>query len=245
MAKKEKDPNAGSALNQNIDVGAIVEKLKSGRGPKMPSKTTMNLAVKEKSANSKSTDIAILVVCIIGLLVFAKFGVWDMIQAKNAAQAEVDQAQQELDSNKSLLERYAALSEKYSHYYFAFLNDEELKVVNRVELMDMLGEELFTTAAMQKVDIKGNLVTITFNDVTLEEIGTLADNLSKNEMVVNVDVNTTATYDEGQGGSIDNPNTIITTGRDKVVNATVIIEVENGWLGDVSEEESQVEGAES
>lgn len=236
MAKKEKEAQAqGTGLSTDIDVGAILEKIKSGRGPKMPSKTTMNLVIKEKEGNGPNINIIIGIVVVIFLIVFGKFGVWDVYQKKVAAQAEVDEVTKTYEQNEAIIARYGKMMEKYSHYYYAFLTDDELKLVDRLELMDMLGSELFSQAAMQSCSIHENMVSITLNDVTLDQLGELAEKLSQNEMVTNVDVNTTSTYEEDGAGKLN-----------KVISAAVIIEVHNDWLAsNQTEEANNGEGAES
>lgn len=241
MAKKEKEATGGSGLNMDIDLNAIKEKLKSGKGPKMPNKTTMNLAILEKGENGKNADLAIIIVSVIILAIFAKFGVWDVYQKKVAEQTKLDAAQAELDQNKATLNRFTALAEKYSHYFYAFLTDDELAIVNRVELLDMLGTELFSEAAMENISVsgydseRGNLVTLTFNDVTLDQLGRLSEKLQANDMVENVDINTTSTYEEDATGKIN-----------KVINAAVVVSVKNDWLGgseEAAEENTNEEAA--
>ena len=232
MAKKEKDvEQKAGGLSTNIDFGAIVEKIKSGRGPKMPSKTTMNLAITEKAEGAKNTNIIIAIVCVVGVILFAKFGIWDVIQKEKAAQAEVDAVQEQVDQNTATLQRYEKVAEKYSHFYYAFLTDEELKIMDRIQLLDILGTELFSEAAMKSVSVVNNIVTLQFNDVTLEQLGVLADKLSQNEFIKNVDVNTTATYEEDGAGNLN-----------KVIQGVVVVQFDNGYTP-VASTESTGEGA--
>lgn len=232
MAKKEKDvEQKNGGLSADIDFGALVQKIKAGRGPKMPSKTTMNLAITEKAEGTKNTNIIIAIVCVIGVVLFAKFGIWDVIQKEKAAQAEVDAVQEQVDQNTATLARYEKVAKKYSHFYYAFLSDEELKIMDRIELLDILGTELFSEAAMKSVNVKDNMATLEFNDVTLEQLGVLADKLSQNEFVKNVDVNTTATYEDDGAGNLN-----------KVIQGNVVVLFDNGYTP-VASTESTEEGA--
>ncbi len=238
MAKKDKVnasvdgqvENQGKGLSKDIDMDAIKEKL-SNLGKKksgLPSKTSMNLAFKEKGENTRNQNIALIVVTALVLIVLAKFGVYDVYQEKKDEIAKRDEAQAQLDADNALLAKYADLQDKYSHYFYAFLTDDELAIVNRVELFHMLEENLFNVAGMQSVNVKGNVVSIAFDGVTLEQVGTLAENLEANEMVENVDVSTTASEQNG-------------TGQEKLLKANITIQIKNAWLNS----ESETEGGES
>ena len=226
MAKKEKNVNeaagaegkSGKGLNMEINLDFLKDLGKKKASSGLPSKTTMNLVILEKGENSKVTDIVLIVLLVVVLLVFAKFGVLDQYNKKKAAEEEYATAQTELEQNKQLLARYEALFDKFSHYFKSFLNDEELKLVDRIELIDLLDEHLFNVAEMQSINIKENIIGISFYDVTLEQVGQLAQDLSDSELVTNVDLQTATTNKDKDGN--------VLAGKEKVLTATITIEVE-------------------
>lgn len=225
MAKEKKqkaqgapDAAGGKGLSMDVNLDFLKDLGKKKTGSGLPNKKTMNLVILEKNDNSKVTDIVLIVLLVIVLALFVKFGVLDIYNKKKAAQEEVDAAQVELDQNRELLTRYEAVFEKFSHYFKAFLNEDELKLVDRIELIDMLNEHLFNVAEMQSVNISGNTIGITFYDVTLEQVGQLAQDLSDNELVTNVDLQTATTNKDKNGNLL--------TGTQKVLTATITLQVE-------------------
>ncbi|MCQ2404999.1 MAG: hypothetical protein MJ083_03275 [Clostridia bacterium] len=228
MAKEKKEkkvkeaPEAaeggGKGLNMDVSLDFLKDIGKKKAGSGLPNKQTMNLVVLEKGENSKTTDIVLIVLLVVILAVFAKFGVLDQYNKKKAAEEEYAAAQQELEQNKQLLTRYEALFEKFSHYFKAFLTDDELKLVDRIDLIDMLDEHLFNVAEMQSININGNTIGISFYDVTLEQVGQLAQDLSDNELVTNVDLQTASTNKDKNGN--------VLTGTQKVLTATITLQVQ-------------------
>ncbi len=226
MAKKEKNVNeaadaekgGGKGLNMEVNLDFLKDIGKKKAGSGLPSKKTMNLVILEKGENSKTTDIVLIVLLVVILLVFAKFGVLDQYNKKKAAEEEYTAAQMELEQNQQLLTRYEALFEKFSHYFKAFLTDEELQLVDRIDLIDLLDEHLFNVAEMQSINITGNTIGISFYDVTLEQVGQLAQDLSDNEFVTNVDLQTASTNKDKEGNTM--------TGTNKVLTATITLQVE-------------------
>ncbi len=249
MAKEKKEKKAqgtpdapeaggkGLSMDVNLDFLKDIGKKKASSG--LPNKKTMNLVVLEKGENSKTTDIVLIVLLVVILAVFAKFGVLDIYNEKKAEQEKTDAAQAELEQNKELLTRYEAVFEKFSHYFKAFLSEDELKLVDRLELIDMLDEHLFNVAEMQSVNINGNTIGISFYDVTLEQVGQLAQDLSDNKLVTNVDLQTASTNKDKNGNLL--------TGTEKVLTATITLQVEippeeeESTAEEVSEEEVSVQ----
>lgn len=225
MAKKEKNVNeavdaekgGGKGLNMEVNLDFLKDIGKKKATSGLPNKKTMNLVILEKGENSKTTDIVLIVLLVVILLVFAKFGVLDQYNKKKAAEEEYTAAQTELEQNKQLLTRYEALFEKFSHYFKAFLTDEELQLVDRIDLIDLLDEHLFNVAEMQSINITGNTIGISFYDVTLEQVGQLAQDLSDNEFVTNVDLQTASTNKDKEGNTM--------AGTNKVLTATITLQV--------------------
>lgn len=208
---------AGKGLSMDISLDFLKDLGKKKAGSGLPNKNTMNLVILEKGENSKTTDIVLIVLLVVILAVFAKFGVLDQYNKKKAAEEEYVAAQQELEQNKQLLARYEKLFEKFSHYFKAFLSDDELKLVDRIQLIDMLDEHLFNVAEMQSININGNTINISFYDVTLEQVGQLAQDLSDNELVTNVDLQTAVTNKDKAGNLL--------TGTEKVLTANITLQV--------------------
>lgn len=175
----------------------------------MPTKTTMNLAIREVNEADRKSNIVIAVVAVLAILLLGKFGFLDVYSewqaandAKNAAQAERDDAQ-------LLLTTYQKTADRYSHYYNAFLTDEELALLDRIDLLDMLQTELFADAHMLSLSVKKDEVTTQFSGVTLQRAGILQAHLLQNPMVKDA-FYTVAQTDKDDAGTGENKEIVIT-----------------------------------
>ena len=240
--KKEKAPKApkaegagGKGLNMDVNLDFLKDLGKKKSGSGLPNKKTMNLVILEKSDNSQVTNIVLIVLLVIVLVVFAKFGVLDIYNEKKAAQEEADKAQAQLNEDKEMLEEFEKVFTHFSHYYRAFLSEEELQIVDRIELVKMLDENLFNVAEMQSITVKGNTVSVSFYDVTAEEAGRLYTALNEQPMVKSVFLETATT-------NKDKENKILPNGE-QVLTANITIEVENPQPEDEAADENVDEEA--
>ena len=113
---------------------------KSGKGVhgRLPTKRSINLVlVDEKKINIPMTVLSI--VLIVGLAyLFGKYLVADRIIAVSEAAAKVERLQADLDATMELLNGFGDVETTYAHYTMEGMNQAELDLVDRVQVLDLV-----------------------------------------------------------------------------------------------------------
>ncbi|MBR6890528.1 MAG: hypothetical protein IKN05_06020 [Clostridia bacterium] len=113
---------------------------KPGKGVhgRLPTKRSINLVlVDEKKINIPMTVLSI--VLIVGLAyLFGKYLVADRIIAVSEAAAKVERLQADLDATMELLNGFGDVETTYAHYTMEGMNQAELDLVDRVQVLDLV-----------------------------------------------------------------------------------------------------------
>ena len=190
---------------------------KKNAAAQMPSKTTMNLAIREVNEADRKSNIAIAVIAILAIVLLGKFGFLDVYSEWQTANDQKNAAQQDWADAQLMLATYQKTADRYSHYFNAFLTDEELAMVDRIELLDMLQTELFQQARMISLSVETNQenkmdqVITQFSGVTLQQAGILQAHLLQNPMVWDAFYTVAQTDKEDAGVGEDKEVTITMT----------------------------------
>lgn len=189
---------------------------KKNAAPAMPTKTTMNLAIREINEADRKSNIVIAVIGILAVVLLGKFGFWDVFsELQDATNKRNDACQEYLDTS-DILVAYKNAAEYYSHYFNAFLTDEELALLDRIELLDTLQDVLFDQGAqMQTIQVTDNTVITQFSGVTLQKAGELQMDMLKNKHVLDAFFTVAQTDKEDAGIGED---------KEVVVTMTVIVQ---------------------
>lgn len=160
-----------------------------------PSKTTLNLAIKEKSPFSPVKLVPLLLVVLVLVAVFGKFGVADRLSAVDRAQAELAVV---LDRQKELTEATAgfeALSARYAQYSTGWMTEDEQAAVPRTEMLELVETELMPESQVRRLSASGNILSVEMGGVTLEETARFVQALYQRPDVTNVVVYTASGKD--------------------------------------------------
>lgn len=118
-----------------------------GKGPKglrgrVPTKRSINLVVvdEHKISIPKAALGIILIVALAG--VFSKYLVYDRIVAVDAAAAKVKRLQGNLDEAMTLVNSFGDVETDYAHYTVDGMTQSELSLVDRVDVLDLVGTML-------------------------------------------------------------------------------------------------------
>ena len=178
---------------------AVVDQVTGG----MPTKRTINLAtVGEKRINWVLTIPGILLVLLL-VAIFCNFAVvrrYDVLDrerwALNTLTMELMQARREEAE-------LAYVEERYAHYTFSGMTEEEMARASRVDLMGMLWRQIMDKYDMDSWSVSGNRVTVSVYAKTLQEINLLAESLMHEEMVDYCTVTNAATYDQYASSAVE------------------------------------------
>ncbi|MDD2955836.1 MAG: hypothetical protein PHD67_05910 [Oscillospiraceae bacterium] len=177
---------------------------KNGRTPVYPSKTGMNLAMRDRKTKANPVFVVVSVILVAAIAVlFSQFAVVrpmaQVMQAKRTAQ----EAEQQL----AMLEEHNADYEEIRHQYGVYANrgftDDELARVDRLDVLELVENELMRAATVRSLAVTGNEVSTTLSDISLNRLSTLYLDLTENALVDSV----TVTAVDGQGSVSDDANT--------------------------------------
>ena len=174
MAKEKKEKTGGGRLR----VG-------KGRGKRgaLPTKRVINLA--DYDAQPMNVKLAIPAILLILAVAFAisKFAVVDRLMAVSRAEAEVAEAQRQVDAAYRKIDSYGELNELYAHYTFSGWTDEERHRTDREDILGLLRNVILPEVDVSTWSVKGNRLNITMTAETLEDINRNVQAINADELV--------------------------------------------------------------
>lgn len=156
---------------------------------KIPSKKVLNLYYKEDKTTRPSTIALYVLFILVVMLAVGKVAVYDKMIELEEVKTQLAQNQAHLDEQMAYLADYKDVSSQYSRYSFSYLKSEE-KVIDRMEILDMLEDTVFADSQIESVMITENVVSLSFSGLNLEETALLAKKIEGYEIVDNVAVST-------------------------------------------------------
>ncbi len=161
-----------------------------------PTKTTLNLAMKEKSSFSPVKLVPLLLLLIALAALFGKFAVADRLSAVSQAEAEVAALRQRQAALEQATAGFEELSHKYAQYSTGWMTEDEQAAVLRLEMLELVESELMPSARIHRISASGNVLSVELSGVTLEGTARFVQNLYLRPDVTNVQVYTASTKDE-------------------------------------------------
>ena len=184
--KKEKNGSGGLTLTRKSkDAGSPKKKndKKVGKHAKIPEKTSINLIIVDESKVQAKTAIPLIIIIVVLAVLFSKFLVIDRLVAMSNAAGKVAQLQTDLQSAYDAAASFGELEDKYAHYTWSGMNDEEKARVDRVRVMKVVEEILTTGDTSKNWTVTGNVLTVQVTGGSLQEMNKLAQKLEKNKYV--------------------------------------------------------------
>lgn len=181
---------------------------------KIPTKTTLNLMIKEKSLASPSRLIPILLLIVVGAFAFSKFAVMDRLEKVNRQEAELAEMKRQLEMIQNAYADYDAIADEYSRYSY---ENFDRTIPDRIDVLEMLERWVMPVCKIQNLSINGRDLTMTIADITMDTVTYLNGVLTyEEEMVDRVFISSYVGADKDQS-------------NDRTVTATVSI-----YLADAS-----------
>jgi hypothetical protein len=153
----------------------------------LPSKKTMNFVHHESSINVKKM-LPLILVIIVAMGVFAKFAILDPLDKKTAAYTELGLKQQQLDAVNAKLSGYDELEKEYGRYSYGWMNETEVNMVNRMDVLRMVEEEIASKAFIDNLAVNNNVLTLNIHGITLEQASAMVKSLEQSDLVVSATV---------------------------------------------------------
>ena len=148
----------------------------------LPSKKTMNFVHHESSINVKKM-LPLILVIIVAMGVFAKFAILDPLDKKTAAYTELGLKQQQLDAVNAKLSGYDELEKEYGRYSYGWMNETEVNMVNRMDVLRMVEEEIASKAFIDNLAVNNNVLTLNIHGITLEQASAMVKSLEARGLV--------------------------------------------------------------
>ena len=192
---------------------------KKGKGKAgYPNKQYINILDGMKSDENRTLEILIFIIFLIALAAFTKFGVIDKIAQMSAAEAAYNDMQRQITELKEQNADYEEVKKDYSHYGMGYLDDSEILLVDREDVLDLLDKYVLKNADIKTLAVTDNTVTLTVEKTRLNAISSIVKELEADPDVAFVTVNVAGTDRDVNTGS-----------GNKQVTATMYIElVPNG-----------------
>jgi hypothetical protein len=165
----------------------MADKVKNAKPAKksaaqMPSKKTMNFVHHQSSINLKKLVPVLLVICIAAAL-FAKFGFIDPLAKKTAAYNELTLKQEQLAAINTKLAGYDELALEYGRYSYGWMNDTEVNMVSRMDVLNLIEKEISSKAIIDNMAVNNNVLTLNIHGITLEQASTMVKSLEQQGLV--------------------------------------------------------------
>lgn len=170
----------------------------------LPVKRSINLVSVGKKPINVKLAIPGIILIILGAGLLSKFAVADRLLAMYRAQGAAANAQRELDSAYEQLNSYGDLLDRYAHYTYSGMTEEELSRVDRTKIVDLIQRIIIPEAALGAWSVTGNELSVNFTGNSLQEINLIVQKLEADPLVDFCKV-TTAVMDDKRA---DNTGTV-------------------------------------
>lgn len=161
-----------------------------------PTKRTINLATVNVKRINWRVAVPLILLILVGAALVSKFAVIDRYAAVDAVQREVSQLQEQLQAGQEAIDAYGNLSERYAHYSYAEMTDEEINRVDRTDAIRMMRRVVLPKITVDMWNISGNTLTIAVRANRLQDVNRLAQEMMKEENVEFCTVRSAATMEE-------------------------------------------------
>ena len=157
-------------------------KLTKQKAVQMPSKKTMNFVHHQSSFDLKKVLPVLVIILAIGI-VFAKVGFMDPLAEKTAAYNELAQKQEQLAAINSKLTGYDELAKEYGRYSYGWMDETEVNMVSRMDVLHLVEEEISTKAFIDNLAVNNNVLTLNIHGITLEQASAMVKSLEERGLV--------------------------------------------------------------
>lgn len=147
-----------------------------------PTKKTMNFSHHVSSFDLRKMMPAIIVIVIV-ICLFAKFGIIDQLSKKTSAFAELSDIQTQQEVLNAKLKDYPELEKQYGRYSYGWMNEAEASLVDPMEVYKLIESKVMDAAVIQNFAVNGNVITMNMSGITLKEASAVVKDLESSDMV--------------------------------------------------------------
>lgn len=167
-------------------------------GLKYPTKTDINLALREDRNLDKKTALPIGIFLAVFILGFAKLGVIDLLHAVDDAQRTMQQTQEQLDTLKEANLIYDDVLQEYNEVVSNSISSVVLATLE--QRLELVNHYLLSKARVESFNVLDDVITASISGISLNQVSGIYTALMQNEFVDNVQIYTAST--EGDSSSL-------------------------------------------
>ena len=171
-------------LGKNLSL----KKLKGSKGSQYPSKTSINLAMADDSAQFTPRTAVMLVLVLLFAVVFCKFAVIDVMGAASQAESRVSAAQAQLSALQAANADYNEVQAAYDKIGVSGLSADERALADRGDVIELIEKTASQLGSLQAVRVSGNTMELQFSDRSLHDVSRLMQVLESKDIVAGVSV---------------------------------------------------------
>lgn len=180
-----------------------------GKHNTFPTKKTMNLMIRERQGLDPRILVPALVVGVIVLGLFCKFGVIDRLTAASRAEYAAQKAEQDLAAAKLELADYNEVEAQYSRYFSDALDSKDMPQPCK-DVLTMMESHIMDKAVVTSLRFSKNTLTLQLHVTGLGVTSELIEALWNAPMVAYVNI-ATATDDGLPSGNPQPDDTGVST----------------------------------
>ena len=147
-----------------------------------PSKKTMNFSRHVSSFDLRKMAPYLIVIVIV-LALFAKFGFIDQLSKKSDAYAQLADIQSQQEMLDLKLKDYPELEKQYGRYSYGWMSEDEVSLVDRMEVYKLIESKVMDAAVIENFAVNGNVITMNMRGITLKEASAVVKDLESSDMV--------------------------------------------------------------
>ena len=166
---------AAAVMNDSKKAGKI-------RG-KLPVKKSINMAVVGQKKTRVSTALLAIILILLVAAAISKFFVMDRFAEVAREEQKVRDLRNELSAANAKLDSFGELKETYAHYTFADMTSEEMRRVERSDVVELIERVVLPAAELNSWNVKQNQLTLNVKLDTLQDTNMLAQILNEEDMV--------------------------------------------------------------
>jgi len=150
-------------------------------------KKSMNLYQPDFKSDPRKMTMIGAGVALVLVLICAKFFILDGVMEIKQLKTQIQEEEILLQNMQTQVLKFGEVKEEYYKYSENFSSDEE-KLVDRIEILEVLDAATKGVCTVGSTSIYGNQVSIAVTTTNMKNLSTLRTRLEDNEMVENVTV---------------------------------------------------------
>lgn len=153
-----------------------------------PTKTRINLAMREKRQIDPRIAIPAIFIVLLLVAAVAKFGVVDRMALVAEAQSALDSILSQKAYMEGVVADYEEVRAEYAKYSINWMDDIEKSLVKKTDMIDLLDDEILVDSETRSISISGNTISAELVGLDMEASSALVERLYKRDDVAEVQV---------------------------------------------------------